>query len=254
MTRDEFMNELAHLLQDVQDEDKEDAMQYYKDYFDEAGPEQEAEVVKELGSPERIAAIIRSDISGSLRGGGEFTDSGYKDERFREPGYQMSPRLELPEEKDSLEQGGSTENSADGAPTQENHSPSPAPRTSTALKVVLWIILFLVASPFIFGIGGGLIGLVCGAFGVLIAVLVTVAVVTAAMLVAGFAMIPYGIIHMFAHPLDGLLASGSGLIFLGLGFLLLALCILFYGRFVPFMIRTVLDALNRLFHRRRGNS
>lgn len=254
MTRDEFMKELAHLLQDVQDEDKEDAMQYYRDYFDEAGPEQEAEVVKELGSPERIAAMIRSDIAGSLDKGGEFTDTGYKDERFREPGYQMSRRLDLPEEEDSPGQDGGPKNSAKGSHTQENKGPSPAPRTSRALKVILWIILFLVAAPIIFGIGGGVIGLACGAFGVLAAILVTMAVATAAMLVSGFAMIPYGIFHMFTHPLDGLLTSGSGLIFLGLGFLLLALCVLFYGKFVPFMIRGVIDALNRLIHKRRGNS
>ena len=29
MTRDGFMKELAYLLQDIQDEDKEDALQYY---------------------------------------------------------------------------------------------------------------------------------------------------------------------------------------------------------------------------------
>ena len=63
MTRDGFMKELAYLLQDIQDEDKEDALQYYMDYFDEAGPEREDEVIRELGSPERIAAIIRSDIA-----------------------------------------------------------------------------------------------------------------------------------------------------------------------------------------------
>ena len=59
MTRDEFMKELAYLLQDIQDEDKDDAVQYYTDYFEEAGPDKEAEVIQELGSPERIAAIIR---------------------------------------------------------------------------------------------------------------------------------------------------------------------------------------------------
>ncbi len=32
MTRDEFMKELAYLLQDIQDEDKDDAVQYYTAY------------------------------------------------------------------------------------------------------------------------------------------------------------------------------------------------------------------------------
>ena len=48
MTRDEFMKELAYLLQDIQDEDKDDAVQYYTDYFEEAGPDKEAEVIQEF--------------------------------------------------------------------------------------------------------------------------------------------------------------------------------------------------------------
>ena len=48
MTRDGFMKELAYLLQDIQDEDKEDALQYYMDYFDEAGPDREDEVIREF--------------------------------------------------------------------------------------------------------------------------------------------------------------------------------------------------------------
>ena len=81
----------------IRDRDKEDALQYYMDYFDEAGPDREADVVRELGSPERIASIIRSDIAGNLKDGGEFTESGYKDERFRDPNYQVVKRFDLPE-------------------------------------------------------------------------------------------------------------------------------------------------------------
>lgn len=85
MTRDAFMRELEYLLQDVQDDEKEEALQYYRDYFDEAGPENEEQVIREFGSPERVAAIIRSDLAGNLEEGGAFTESGYTDERFRDP-------------------------------------------------------------------------------------------------------------------------------------------------------------------------
>ena len=66
MTGEAFMRELEYLLQDVEDEEKEEALQYYRDYFDEAGPENEEQVIREFGSPERIAAIIRSEIAGHL--------------------------------------------------------------------------------------------------------------------------------------------------------------------------------------------
>lgn len=83
MTRKEFMRQLEYLLQDIPDEEREEAVAYYRDYLEEAGDEGEEEALKEFGSPERVAAIIRSDLNGNLEDGGSFTESGYGDERFR---------------------------------------------------------------------------------------------------------------------------------------------------------------------------
>ena len=41
MNRIEFMTELAALLQDVPEEERRDAMQFYNDYFDDAGEDKE---------------------------------------------------------------------------------------------------------------------------------------------------------------------------------------------------------------------
>jgi uncharacterized membrane protein len=43
-----------------------DAIQYYEEYFSEAGPEREQEVIKELGSPSYVAAQIALKLTGSL--------------------------------------------------------------------------------------------------------------------------------------------------------------------------------------------
>ena len=96
MNKEEFMKELEYLLQDIPEEEKEDALEYYRDYLEEAGEEEE-QVLREFGSPERIAAMIRADIAGHLENGGEFTDHGYEDTRFRDPNYQVAKRYELPE-------------------------------------------------------------------------------------------------------------------------------------------------------------
>ena len=96
MNREEFMKELEYLLSDIPDEDKAEAIGYYRDYLEEAGDENEEAAIKEFGSPERIAAIIRSDLSGHLEDGGEFTEKGYQDERFRDPNYQVAKRYDLP--------------------------------------------------------------------------------------------------------------------------------------------------------------
>ena len=41
----------------------DDAIAYYNEYFEEAGPEAEADVIRELGSPSRIATQIKADYA-----------------------------------------------------------------------------------------------------------------------------------------------------------------------------------------------
>mgnify|MGYP000069645964 CR=1 FL=1 len=64
MNRIEFMTELASLLQDIPVEERKDAMQYYNDYFDDAGEEQEQQVIEELESPVKVAEKIKADMAG----------------------------------------------------------------------------------------------------------------------------------------------------------------------------------------------
>lgn len=97
MSRAEFIEKLEYLLQDLSQEDREDGISFYRDYLDEAGTEREQEVLREFGSPERIASIIRSNLQVDLEDGGIFSENGFEDERFREPGYQVVKRKDLPE-------------------------------------------------------------------------------------------------------------------------------------------------------------
>lgn len=83
MKRVEFLTELSGLLQDISREEREEALQYYADYFDEAGPEREQDCIVELGSPAKVAAQIREGLGGDLDAG-EFTERGYHDARFEE--------------------------------------------------------------------------------------------------------------------------------------------------------------------------
>lgn len=64
MNRAEFMKKLDALLSDISPEEREEALQYYNDYFDDAGPEQEARILAELGSPEHVAWKIKAGLSG----------------------------------------------------------------------------------------------------------------------------------------------------------------------------------------------
>lgn len=293
MKKDEFMKELDYLLQDIPDEDKADAIAYYRDYLEEAGPEKEEETLRDLGSPERIAAIIRSDLRGDLEEGGGFTENGYEDERFREPNFQIVERPKTPEcREDAGEKaaGGApygsaygygygpgpqaAGGSAQGASYGSAHGPAygstygSGPREAREgrragrprwswWQIVGMILLACIAVPVIlplvFGIGGGTIGLVVGALslfgGGLVAVTIGLAAVTFAFLLAGILLIIFGFAHM-AFPPQGILYIGTGIGILGLGFLCLSLCGLYYGRFLPWLGTSIINLVSRILHRK----
>ena len=51
MNRAQFMEQLEKLLSDISEEERQEALDYYEIYFDDAGEDQEANVIRELGSP-----------------------------------------------------------------------------------------------------------------------------------------------------------------------------------------------------------
>ena len=74
MNRKAFMEQLQNLLWDISPAEREEAIRYYDTYFDDAGPENEGDVIESLGSPEKVAENIKKDIptffkSAKLNGG-----------------------------------------------------------------------------------------------------------------------------------------------------------------------------------------
>lgn len=67
MNRADFMKQLESLLTGIAPTEREEAIQYYSDYFDDAGAENEQEVIEALGNPARVAENIKRDL----------LDSGY---------------------------------------------------------------------------------------------------------------------------------------------------------------------------------
>lgn len=62
MNRFEYMRRLEALLSDISPSEKEEALTYYNDYFNDAGQENEQQVIKELGSPEQVAAGVKEGL------------------------------------------------------------------------------------------------------------------------------------------------------------------------------------------------
>ena len=55
MNRIDFMRRLELLLSDLPENERREAVQYYNDYFNDAGVENEEEVLESLGTPEEVA-------------------------------------------------------------------------------------------------------------------------------------------------------------------------------------------------------
>ena len=102
MNRAEFMRRLAELLGDVAPTEREEAIQYYNDYFDDAGTENESGVIASLGTPEELARIIKAGLNDG-GSGGEFTESGFS-------GYAQMPKDEVirPEDVNASKQSDET--------------------------------------------------------------------------------------------------------------------------------------------------
>ena len=64
MNREDFLMRLSSLLQDVSEAEREEALQYYEDYFDDAGKDKEEEIIDSLGSPAEVAKNIKKELFG----------------------------------------------------------------------------------------------------------------------------------------------------------------------------------------------
>ena len=74
MNKNEFMESLKEKLSKLNVEDREDAINYYWEYFEEAGFGEESDVTKNVGNPEDVAAKI-IEAAECLRGSGLQEDS-----------------------------------------------------------------------------------------------------------------------------------------------------------------------------------
>ena len=254
MNRIEFMTKLEYLLQDLPEEEKTEALAYYRDYLEDAGEEHEEEAIREFGSPERVAAIIRSDLNGSLDAGGEFTEAGYQDERFRDPNLQVVKRKDLPEVQEAAD------GSADHGDTRKARDRRDGPRSrdfedrtwlKRLLKVALLLVILGTIAPVVLGIGGGLAGLLAGGICLVIVAVIGIGALTIAACIGSVAVLVYGAGLLLVSPGAGVLVLGLGVAGLGLALLGIAVSLLVYGQFIPFCIRGLVNMISGLMHHGR---
>lgn len=266
MNRKEFLEQLERLLWDIPESERKAALEYYEDYFEDAGVENEGKVIRELGSPGKVAAIIRADLENDGMQYGEYTETGYTDERFQEKKF---PEFRETEEssgkrKDGKESGGE-ENNWDGSryrnPRQDGspHSYdgpysragygrdySQTPRRSRRGAGWILLIIFIVAAfPIVFGFGMGALGIVIGIAGGILGLLAGGIGLTA----GGIMMLIHSLVFQLASPPTAAACVGLSLMMTAVGILLLLAFIwLIFGAF-PAVFRWVIDLIQRVLHR-----
>lgn len=284
MDRAEFMRRLSDLLQDVPPAEREEAIQYYNDYIDDAGEGNEAGIIASLGTPEELAKTIKAGLSD---GGntGEFTESGFH-------GYEQQNKYQVM--STDQKQGGTQENVQDGAGQsgfssdpngqqrdagnangaygqqnsaggaygtygqQANGAYASQPNAGKNGKsgssmsggqIALIVILAVLTSPIWIGILGGLFGCMLGLFGALLGLFIAFLAVGVVLLAVGVGLVWCGIVGIFGAPLAGFALVGVGLILMALGLVFTCLMVWTVGAAIPALIRGCVSLCNKIFHR-----
>lgn len=236
MNRQEFMRRLEYLLRGIPENEKRDALAYYNDYFDEAGAENEYQVIQELGSPEQVAQTILEDVQRESR------QSGRQD--------YCSPEMEY---KYSSGQEQNTYEQQDASSYASQTSTAGKQGMSTSTKVLLIIVLILTFPLWIgivAGLFGGLVGLIGGLFGVIVGLIGA----AFGLVVGGVGCVIGGIACLMVAPVDGLVSIGVGAILAAIGILLVVPCVWSVGVWIPQGIKALVSWIKQLFHRNKGGN
>lgn len=230
MKRSEFMSRLNDLLADMQEAEREEALQYYNDYLDDAGEENEESAIEGLGSPESVASSIKNAASGE---NGEFTEKGFSD-GSTVSGNELSNRVNYDGYKES-ENTGSTKKEK---------------RKLSGAEIALIVIGCILLSPFI--ISG-----LCVAFAVVVSVIAVVfsiavafiAVVISLLVAAVFVFVTGVGMCFSAAPLVGGCLIGASLIILSVFLLVLWLLVGIICVVIPGLFRLIRKLFRKIFRK-----
>lgn len=265
MSRAEFMRRLAELLADVSPAEREEAIQYYNDYFDDAGTENEQSVIASLGTPEELAKTIKA---GLFDGGnmGEFTEkgfSGYEQRRSNEvlnpeqvqntQDAQFTQNDRFGQQQYNRQQSTQQQWQANNAYTEQTQSGKKQEKQPmSGGTIALIVLLCILASPFLLGIGGGALGIIIGILGALFGIVVGVGVTGAALMIAGVCLFVYGVTLLFGAPLGGLCVIGAAMVCMAIGLVFFWIVVMLCAALIPAVIRGIVKIFHSIFPN-RGN-
>lgn len=249
MNRIEFMTELAALLQDVPAEERRDAMKFYNDYFDDAGEENEQQVIAELGDPAQVAATIKADLEGASKEHGEFTEKGYTDSRFENKNVPVGREYKESGQKSEEYGYRNTEQSRRGYDYERSGEQTP-PRTNGALKIFLIVILVLVAIPVGIPVAAAILITIAAVGFTILILFFTLVIASVAIAFAGVCVFIAGLVSLVPEIAVGLALIGTGLILTVVGIVLTVASVRVCIIVLPGICRGFMWIVSRPFQRR----
>lgn len=215
MNRTEFMKELESLLKDISRTEREEALQYYEDYFDDAGAEKEQAVLEALGNPARVAETIKRDLTVNAAGSGGNS--------VRNP---MIKYGDAPNPQGGREGIREPEDPASAQPGGDN-----------TVTTVLWILAAIFLVPVGLGLSAALVsvlvGLIAGWFSFILGCALTALVLLACLA----SLLAAGVLCLPEMPMAGIALAGAGLICGGIGILFIMLTVALAGIVTPWGFR-----------------
>ncbi len=212
MNRQQFLDQLAAELISLAPEERDEAMKFYVEYLDEAGPEKEEEVLNELGSPQKVAAIIRANLGGS----------------------NAAPEKEKVPQPELTLKGPDWSRKTSGQAGPAPQSGNAAQRTQNNNRVLL-VLLLVFTSPLWIGILGGLFGAALGLAGGVLGVIIG----GVSAVVGGAIALVVSLFFLVSNPADGMVCIALSMASIALGILVTSGCVWAARRFVPWAVNLV---------------
>ena len=230
MNKDEFLRQLEVLLSGISQEERTEALAFYRSYFEDAGEANEAKILEELESPQKVADSIIKDLGVQA---GEAGASGAQGAAQGSPAGAVTGAGWNPAAQ------GAAQNAAYSAQEKDG-----MPGWAIVLLVItspVWLVMILV-------ILSALLGIVAALFGIAIAVVA----VMGALLICGVVLFGAGIGTAFAgNPAIGIGLMGAGLIVLAIGILAVVLVVWIFGGFLPWALRGIWKLCKKPFNKRK---
>ena len=227
MNRVEFMDRLSELLGDVSEAEREEALKYYRDYFEDAGSWNEQNVISELVSPEKVAETIKESLAGE-------TSCEYAEESSVEMPVEVIDNTE----KTQSYSYGTSEEVESGSNSDKTSTDKKSKGISTGVVIAIAVACVLLSPVILSGIGS-ILSFIATVLLVWLVISILIAVGPFALTAGGIAAIVAGIIKFMSDAAIGALMVGSGLIGIGVSLIGYVILWLYFFKLMPMLFRWI---------------